>query len=72
MKIVSIIDEVQMYIFMLEEEKMKVYTNYDEIQKDLREVFEIEVSIKDIEKVYTPLIEEDELDYQIIYKNIFS
>jgi predicted choloylglycine hydrolase len=72
MKKISVASEIEMYIFMLEEAKKKVYTNYEDLQKDLKSEFQIDVKITDIEKVYYPILEEEVEDLQLIYKNVFS
>ncbi len=72
MKTISVFDEVQMYIFMLEELKHKIYTNNQELQSDLREEFNVEISESDISKVYEPIVEEDVEDLQIMLRNIYS
>lgn len=70
MKTITAINEIEMYIFMLEDAKMKVYTDYSEIQQDLRSEFDLNVDISDIAKVYLPDINEEEEDLRIMYKNV--
>lgn len=72
MKKVTVIHEIQAFIFMLEEMKSKVYTSYKELKADLFKEFEIDVSVEDIAKVYEPMPEEDSLDIQLMMKNIFN
>ena len=71
-KTITISSEIEMYIFMLQEQKKKMYTNYKELQKDLLEEFEISVSESDISKVYEPILEEDQLDIQFMLRNIME
>lgn len=72
MKTISVFDEVQMYISMLEELNSKIYTNTKELQEDLRKHLNVEISESDIRKVYEPIVEEDEEDLRIMLKNIYS
>lgn len=69
-KTITISSEIEMYIFMLQEQKKKIYSNYKELKEDLLKEFEIDVSENDIAKVYEPLIEEDALDMQFMLRNI--
>lgn len=70
MKTITVVSEIQVYIFTLEEHKKKIYKNYRELQDDLKEEFNILVSERDLMKVYEPIVEEDVLDLQIMYNNI--
>ncbi len=59
-----------MYIFMLEEQYKRIYTNYQALKDDLLKEFEIDVSLSDISKIYEPIMEEDSLDMQFMLRNI--
>ena len=54
-KTITISSEIEMYIFMLQEQKKKIYSNYKELKEDLLKEFEIDVSENDISKVYEPI-----------------
>lgn len=71
-KTITISSEIEMYIFMLQEQKKKIYSNYKELKEDLLKEFEIDVSENDISKVYEPILEEDQLDMQFMLRNIMS
>ncbi len=69
-KTITVVSEIQMYIFMLEEQYKRMYTNYQALKDDLLKEFEIDVSLSDISKIYEPIMEEDSLDMQFILRNI--
>lgn len=71
-KTITISSEIEMYIFMLQEQKKKIYSNYKELKEDLLKEFEIDVSESDISKVYEPILEEDQLDIQFMLRNIME
>ena len=71
-KTITISSEIEMYIFMLQEQKKKIYSNYKELKEDLLKEFEIDVSENDISKVYEPILEEDQLDIQCMLRNIME
>jgi len=71
-KTITISSEIEMYIFMLQEQKKKIYSNYKELKEDLLKEFEIDVSENDISKVYEPILEEDQLDIQFMLRNIME
>lgn len=71
-KTITISSVIEMYIFMLQEQKKKIYSNYKELKEDLLKEFEIDVSENDISKVYEPILEEDQLDIQFMLRNIME
>ena len=70
MKTITVVSEIQVYIFTLENHKKKIYKNYRELQEDLLKEFDIWVTERDLMKVYEPIVEEDVLDLQLMYNNI--
>ncbi len=72
MKRVTVVHEIQAYIFMLEESKKDIYTSHAEIRADLFKEFGLDVSVEDIAKVYEPMQEEDSLDLKIMMRNMYS
>lgn len=66
------LDELQLYVNLLETQKNKKYTDYELLVKDLKYEFNIDVSLKQIRELYEPTVEEDSLDKQILYNNIFN
>lgn len=69
-KRITVVSEIQMYIFMLEETYKRIYTNYQSLKDDLLKEFEIDVSLSDISKIYEPTQEEDSLDMEFMLRNI--
>jgi hypothetical protein len=69
---IETLSELQIYINLLEQDKNKTYTNYNELIKDLKYEFNINVTMDEINRIYEPTIEEDVLDREILLKNIFS
>lgn len=67
---ISVISEIQVYIFTLEQQKRKFYSDFKELQDDLKKEFDIDVSINSLRAIYEPLIEEDQLDLSLLYNNI--
>lgn len=66
------ITELELYINELKAHNKKVYLNSDELIKDLKYEFNITTTKEQIDKVYTPNLDENILDLQLIYKNIFE
>jgi hypothetical protein len=65
--------DLQMYIFMLEDEKQKVYDDMNELKIDLKKRFKIDVSINQLNYVvYENNVSDLTLDAQLIYSNVFS
>lgn len=59
------LDELQMYVSLLEEINMKVYTDYNEIVKDLKYEYNITTTAEQISKLYQPRLEEDIEDLKL-------
>ncbi len=70
-KLVNLSD-LEFYINLLEEEREEVITDYDKMVVLLKEEYDIDTSVGQIAKIYEPTLEEDILDKQIMYKNIFE
>jgi len=66
------ITELELYINELKAHNKKVYLNSDELIKDLKYEFNITTTKEQIDKVYSPNLDENILDLQLIYKNIFE
>lgn len=66
------LDELQLYVNLLEQHKNKKYHDYQLLIKDLKYEFNITTSLGQVRELYEPTVEEDELDREIMYKNIFE
>jgi len=66
------ITELELYINELKAHNKKVYLNSDELIKDLKYEFNITTTKEQIDKVYSPNLDENILDLQLIYKNVFE
>lgn len=69
--IVKSLSELQLYVNMLQIQKKKVYTDHKEILKDLKYEFNIDSSFQQLNEMYEPTIEEEMLDREFLYRNIF-
>lgn len=70
-KLVNLSD-LEFYINLLEERKNEVITDYAKMVDLLKEEFDIDTSIQEINLIYSPTIEEDILDKQLLYRNIME
>lgn len=66
------ITELELYINELKAHNKKVYLNSDELIKDLKYEFNITTTKEQIDRVYSPNLDENILDLQLIYKNVFE
>ena len=63
------LDELQMYVNLLQKQYNKVFTNYQELIEKLKYEFNLNVSINEIRELYEPTLEEHIEDLKLIYKN---
>jgi len=66
------LQDLEFYVALLEENYSEVFTDYNIIVKLLKKEFDIDTTFKEVAKLYEPTFEEDSLDIQILYKNIFE
>lgn len=66
------LDELQLYVNLLEEHKNKKYSDYDLLIRDLKYEFNITTTFKQVKELYEPTAEEEGLDREILYRNIFE
>lgn len=71
MKIDSL-NELENFIFLLEDNYEKVITDDEELVKLLKSDFDIDCTIKDIQVLREPTIEEESIDRQMLLKNIYA
>lgn len=69
---IETLSELQLYINLLSQTNNKIYTDYNELIKELKYEFNILVTKEQLDRIYEPTIEEDLLDKQLLLKNIFS
>lgn len=70
--IMDSLDELQLYVNLLEQQKNKKYSDYELLIKDLKYEFNITTTLKQVIELYEPTAEEEGLDKEILYKNIFE
>lgn len=70
--IIQSLQELEMYVYILQEDKEKVYTDYKELVVDLKENFNIDTTEIQISKLYEPNLEEEVEDLTLILKNIYG
>ena len=70
-KLVNLSD-LEFYINLLEEQRSEVITDYNKMVILLKEEFDIDTNVEQINLIYSPTIEEDSLDMQILYRNIME
>lgn len=63
------LDELELYVMLLEETNSKVYTDYEELSKALKYEFNIDAPISQIAKLYEPTLDEETEDVELILKN---
>ncbi len=61
------LEELEMYVFLLEDLYQEVLTDYNEIVKGLKKEFEIETTTEEISRLYEPTINEEIEDLKLIY-----
>lgn len=64
------LDELELYIRLLESQKNKKYTDHEELIRDLKYEFNITASLQQISAIYSPSAEDMEVDLKIIYNNL--
>ena len=69
---VDSLSELQLYINLLQQTNKKIYSDYNELIKELKKEFNINVTIDDLNKLNEPTIEEELIDKELLLKNIFS
>ena len=62
--------KIQYYIDVLNDLNGKNKLSYNSLVKDLLETFGLKITIKQIEELYEPSIEELETDLEIQYRNV--
>lgn len=70
-KLVNLSD-LEFYVNLMEENYNEVFTDHNRIVELLKKEFDIDTTIEQVRILYEPTIEEDSLDMQILYKNIFE
>ncbi len=69
---IETLSELQLYINLLSQSNNKVYTDYNELIKELKYEFNIIVTKEELDRIYSPTIDEEILDKETLLKNIFS
>jgi len=70
--IVENLSELQLYINMLQAGDNKVYTDYNEIIARLSSEFNITTSHEQLERMFSPTVDEEVRDLRELYKNIWG
>lgn len=68
--IVERVSELELYINQLQRDKNKIYTSYDELIADLKYEFNITTTKEQLDRVYSPTLDEEVDDLGFIYKNL--
>lgn len=69
--IIEQVSELELYVMLLQDDRKKVYTDHDELIKDLKYEFNINTTKEQLERMYSPTIEEDVEDIKLILSNVF-
>lgn len=64
------LNDLEIYVFLLEDLYEEVLTDYKDIVKGLKEEFEIDISVEEVEKLYQPTIEEEIKDLELIHGHV--
>lgn len=70
--IIEEVSELELYINQLQRDKKKNYTSYSELIKDLKHEFNITTTKEQLDRVYEPTFDEEQLDRELIYRNVFE
>jgi len=71
MKGPNTLSELQFYVNLLEDiNGKKKYTNYDTLEKDLLIEFGIRTTRQELNELFEPTLEEQELDLKLIYNKL--
>jgi hypothetical protein len=65
------LSELQLYINLLQVQYNRILNDYEEIIKLLKLEFNIDCKIEDLNALYEPTVEEDVIDLELLYKNIW-
>jgi len=68
--VVENLDELQLYINLLESQNKAKYKNYDAIVKDLSYEFGINITNEQLNKLYSQTIEEHIEDLRMVYDRL--
>ena len=66
------LDELEMYIFSLEEMYQEVFTDYLQIKKLLKQDFNVDVTESEISAALDPRIEDEEEDLKILLREFYE
>lgn len=67
------LSELQMYVNLLEKQRNREYNgDYNKLVKDLKYEFNIDTTVDQLQVLFDPTVEEEMLDRQITYNNIFG
>lgn len=69
--IVKDLSELQLYINLLQVQYNRVINDYEEIIKLLKQEFNIDCTIADLNALYEPTVEEEVEDLTVLYRNIW-
>ena len=64
------LNDLEIYVFLLEDLYEEVLTDYKDIVKGLKEEFEIDISVEEVEKLYQPTIEKEIKDLELIHGHV--
>lgn len=65
------VSELELYVNQLQRDKNKVYTDFDELIKDLKYEFNVTTTKDQLNLLYSPTIEEEVEDIKLILNNVF-
>jgi hypothetical protein len=70
--IVESLSELQLYINMLQFQKNKVYTDYNQIIADVYTEFGITTSHEQLNVLFSPTVDEEVRDLRELYHNMYG
>lgn len=65
------LSELNLYVGLLEKQYNKTFTDFNEIMEKLKYEFNIDTTIQELEDLYNPIVYEEMVDRELIWKNIF-
>lgn len=70
--VIQQVSELELYVILLQNQKKKVYTKYSELIEDLKYEFNISTTREQLDRMYSPTVEDESIDRALIYKNVME
>ena len=66
------LSELNLYVGLLEKQYNRKFIDFEELVRLLKYEFNIDTNLQEIEDLYNPIIYEEMVDRELIYRNIFG